>query len=67
LDNSNGGMGGKTDTLISLASSPDVEGISGKYFFDRKEIEAKKIAYDPAARRRLWGISEELTGLQVVA
>jgi len=53
------------DTLIWLASSPEVEGVSGKYFSDRKEIEAKKVAYDPAARRRLWEISEDLTGLKV--
>ena len=55
------------DTLVWLASSPDVDGVSGKYFFDRKEIEAKKVASDPAARRRLWEISEELTGLKVAA
>jgi len=55
------------DTLIWLASSPEVDGVSGKYFSDRKEIEAKKVAYDPAARRRLWEISEDLTGLKVAA
>jgi retinol dehydrogenase-14 len=55
------------DTLIWLASSPEVDGVSSKYFSDRKEIEAKKVAYDPAARRRLWEISEELTGLKVAA
>jgi retinol dehydrogenase 14 len=55
------------DTLVWLASSPEVDGVSGKYFSDRKEIEAKKVAYDPAARRRLWEISEELTGLRVAA
>jgi retinol dehydrogenase 14 len=55
------------DTLIWLASSPEIDGVSGKYFSDRKEIEAKKVAYDPAARRRLWEISEELTGLKVAA
>ncbi len=55
------------DTLIWLASSSDVEGVSGKYFSDRKEIEAKKVAYDPAARRKLWEISEDLTGLKVAA
>jgi NAD(P)-dependent dehydrogenase (short-subunit alcohol dehydrogenase family) len=55
------------DTLIWLASSPAVEGVSGKYFSDRKEIEAKKIASDPAARRKLWEISEDLTGLKVAA
>jgi hypothetical protein len=46
--------------------SPEVDGVSGKYFSDSKEIEAKKVAYDPA-RRRLWEISEELTGLKVAA
>jgi retinol dehydrogenase-14 len=55
------------DTLIWLASSSEVDGVSGKYFSDRKEIEAKKVAYDPAARRRLWEISEDLTGLKVAA
>jgi len=55
------------DTLIWLSFSPEVEGVSGKYFSDRKEIEAKKVAYDPAARRRLWEISEDLTGLKVAA
>jgi NAD(P)-dependent dehydrogenase (short-subunit alcohol dehydrogenase family) len=55
------------DTLIWLSSSADVDGVSGKYFSDRKEIEAKEIAHDPVARRRLWEISEELTGLKVTA
>jgi retinol dehydrogenase-14 len=53
------------DTLIWLASSSEIDGVSGKYFSDRKEIEAKKVAYDPAARRRLWEISEDLAGLKV--
>jgi retinol dehydrogenase 14 len=57
----------RADTLVWLASSPEVEGISGQYFADRKEMDAKKVAYDPAARRRLWDISEELTGLKVAA
>jgi NAD(P)-dependent dehydrogenase (short-subunit alcohol dehydrogenase family) len=55
------------DTLIWLASSADVDGVSGKYFSDRKELEAKKIAHDPTTRRRLWEISEDLTGLKVAA
>ena len=55
------------DTLVWLASSPEVDGVSGKYFSDRKEIEAKSVASDRAARRRLWEISEELTSLKVAA
>jgi NAD(P)-dependent dehydrogenase (short-subunit alcohol dehydrogenase family) len=55
------------DTVIWLASSPDVEGLSGRYYADRKPLEPKKIANDPEARRRLWEESERLTGLGVTA
>ena len=55
------------DTVIWLASSPEVEGVSGRYYADRKPLEPKKIANDPAARRRLWEESERLTGLGVTA
>ena len=55
------------DTVIWLASSPEVEGVSGRYYADRKAIEPKKIANDPAARRRLWEESERLMGLGVTA
>jgi NAD(P)-dependent dehydrogenase (short-subunit alcohol dehydrogenase family) len=55
------------DTVIWLAASPDVEGASGRYYSDRKPLEPKKIANDPAARRRLWEESERLTGLGVTA
>ena len=55
------------DTVIWLASSPEVEGVSGKYYADRKPIEPKKVANDPGARRRLWEESEKLTGLKVTA
>ena len=55
------------DTLIHLAFSREVEGVSGKYYSDRKWIEPQKIALDPQARRTLWEASEELTGLKVTA
>nr|MBA3611304.1 SDR family oxidoreductase [Rubrobacter sp.] len=48
------------DTLIWLASVPEVEGVSGKYFSDRKETSAPKIAYDPIALRKLWEMSADL-------
>ena len=53
--------------MIWLASSPNVEGVTGRYFSDRKPIEPKKIVNDPQARRRLWEESERLTGLEVTA
>jgi NAD(P)-dependent dehydrogenase (short-subunit alcohol dehydrogenase family) len=55
------------DTVIYLAASPDVEGMTGKYLTDRKLITASEEAYDENLRRKLWEISEELTGLKVAA
>jgi NAD(P)-dependent dehydrogenase (short-subunit alcohol dehydrogenase family) len=50
-------------TSIYLASSPEVDGVSGKYFVKCKEKEPKRQARDPATARRLWQVSEELVGL----
>jgi NAD(P)-dependent dehydrogenase (short-subunit alcohol dehydrogenase family) len=55
------------DTLIYLASSPEVEGMTGKYLADRKVKTASDAAYDETTRKRLWEASEELTGLKVTA
>jgi retinol dehydrogenase 14 len=55
------------DTIIYLAASPDVEGMTGKYLSDRKLITASDEAYDEDSRAKLWEISEELTGLKVTA
>ena len=55
------------DTVNYLVSSWEVEGVSGKYYSDRKWIEPQEIALDPEARRKLWEASEELTGLKVTA
>jgi retinol dehydrogenase 12 len=51
------------DTIIYLASSPEVEGVSGKYFVKRKAIKSNDASYDEAAARRLWEASEEITGV----
>jgi retinol dehydrogenase-14 len=55
------------DTLVYLASSPEVEGMTGKYLADRKVKAASNAAYDESTRKRLWEASEELTGLRVTA
>ncbi len=55
------------ETLVHLASSPDVEGMTGKYLSDLKLITAKSVAYDAEARRKLWEASEKLTGTKVPA
>lgn len=51
-------------TQVYLASSPEVEGVSGKYFDKCKEARPTREAQDDAAARRLWEISEEMTGLR---
>jgi NAD(P)-dependent dehydrogenase (short-subunit alcohol dehydrogenase family) len=55
------------DTLIYLASSPEVEGVSGRYFGDRKVISSLEEPHDVSAQRRLWEESEELTNLKVAS
>ncbi|HVO22600.1 MAG TPA: SDR family oxidoreductase [Candidatus Margulisiibacteriota bacterium] len=50
-------------TSIYLASAPHVEGVSGKYFSNCKEARSSKESYDVAAARRLWQVSEQMTGL----
>jgi hypothetical protein len=49
------------ETAIYLASSPEVEGVNGKYFVDKKQAKSSARSYDEAAQQRLWQVSEELT------
>jgi NAD(P)-dependent dehydrogenase (short-subunit alcohol dehydrogenase family) len=51
------------DTPIYLASSPDVAGITGKFFKDRKVIESNQYSRDEGVQRHLWGVSAALVGL----
>lgn len=48
-------------TTIYLATSPEVEGISGKYFVDCKPGRTSKAAKDRALGKRLWDLSDALT------
>jgi retinol dehydrogenase 12 len=47
-------------TSIFLASSPEVEGVTGKYFAKCKAKAPSREARDPAVAKRLWDVSEEL-------
>jgi NAD(P)-dependent dehydrogenase (short-subunit alcohol dehydrogenase family) len=49
-------------TSIYLASSPEVEGISGKYFVKEKPVVSSPQSRDAASADRLWKISVEMTG-----
>ncbi|MFO7633717.1 MAG: SDR family oxidoreductase [Caldilinea sp.] len=48
------------ETSIHLAASPAVDGVTGKYFSDRKEKDSSQVSYDVAAQNRLWELSEQL-------
>ncbi|XP_065256483.1 retinol dehydrogenase 14 [Emys orbicularis] len=50
-------------TSIYLASSAEVEGVSGKYFGECKEEELLPKAMDDLVARKLWDISEVMVGL----
>jgi retinol dehydrogenase-14 len=51
------------DTVVHLASSPDVEGVTGKYFANRRARPSSKRSYDREVAARLWTVSEQLAGL----
>lgn len=50
-------------TSVYLASSPEVAGVTGKYFDKSKPVRSSSASYDNAAAERLWRVSEEMTGL----
>ena len=49
------------ETVVYLASCPEVEGATGGYFAKKEPKASSKRSKDREAARRLWGASEELT------
>jgi retinol dehydrogenase-14 len=50
-------------TPVYLASSPEVEGVTGRYFANRRPKKSSKPSYGTAAAARLWQLSADLAGL----
>ena len=50
-------------TGIYLATSPDIDGVSGKYFVNEKAVPSSDETHDRALGEKLWKMSEEMTGL----
>src|SRR5918996_1575353 len=50
------------DATVYLAASPELEGVTGRYFDGTREGRADGQAYDKEARQTLWELSEELCG-----
>ena len=47
-------------TSVYLASSPDVAGVTGRFFIRDREVRTKPVTHDPDVARRLWSVSEAL-------
>ena len=52
------------ETSVYLASSPDVEGIMGKYFYNSHPIPAAPQANDVMIAEKLWNVSAEMVQLK---
>lgn len=54
-------------TSVYLAASPEVEGVTGKYFDKCREVASSPASHDASLRERLWEASEKLTGARFTA
>ncbi len=52
-------------TSVYLATSPDLQDVTGKYFSKMKVRSSSKASYDLEVAEKLWKLSEELTGVGV--
>ncbi|HVO40818.1 MAG TPA: SDR family oxidoreductase [Spirochaetia bacterium] len=52
-------------TSVYVASSPEVQGVTGKYFMKSRQALSKPASLDRESQRRLWEISCQMTGLPV--
>jgi NAD(P)-dependent dehydrogenase (short-subunit alcohol dehydrogenase family) len=50
-------------TILHLAASSEVQGVTGKYFVRQKPVPSSPASYDADAAERLWDISLELTNI----
>ena len=54
---------GAAKAVVYLATSPELEGVSGKHFSKSKETKSSDESYDASSAERLWNVSAELTKL----
>jgi NAD(P)-dependent dehydrogenase (short-subunit alcohol dehydrogenase family) len=51
------------ETSVYLASSTEVNGITGRYFVNKRPVDSSPLSYDIELRRDFWKVSARLTGL----
>jgi NAD(P)-dependent dehydrogenase (short-subunit alcohol dehydrogenase family) len=49
--------------IVELAASPELEGVTGKYFEEGRMVEPAPLAQDEALAQRLWDVSAGMVGL----
>jgi retinol dehydrogenase-14 len=52
-----------SETPVYLATSPDMDGVTGQFFANRKPRPANKVAYDTEKGARLWRVSARLVAM----
>jgi NAD(P)-dependent dehydrogenase (short-subunit alcohol dehydrogenase family) len=50
-------------TIVYLATSPEVEGVSGKYFYKNRAVPSSPVSQDRESAQRLWAVSAKMVGL----
>jgi NAD(P)-dependent dehydrogenase (short-subunit alcohol dehydrogenase family) len=51
-------------TPVYLATAPELETVTGKYFDKKKETPTAPMSHDPGLRKKLWHMSEALCGIR---
>lgn len=57
--------GKAAEGILYLADSSDVSGITGKYFYDKKEINSSPHSYKKDLAVNLWDLSIQICGLKI--
>ncbi len=52
------------ETIIHLASSPEVEGKTGKFYIEKKPVKSSPISYNPVIAQRLWEVCERMADIK---
>jgi NAD(P)-dependent dehydrogenase (short-subunit alcohol dehydrogenase family) len=53
------------ETSIYLATSPEIEGITGKYFINKEQRKSSEESYNKDYSKQLWEICVEITGIDI--
>ena len=48
-------------TVIRLASAPEMQNETGKFYYHEREIRSSKLSHNEAIQKQLWEVSEHLT------